>query len=99
MIYGHYDVIAAENEQNLWGTDPFNMTGKNGYLYGRGTSDNKGPILACIFAVNELLKEGLLDVNVIFLIEGEEESGSVGFYEAVNQNKELFQDVDMVLLR
>jgi di- and tripeptidase len=49
--------------------------------------------------VNELLKEGLLDVNVIFLIEGEEESGSVGFYEAVNQNKDLFQDVDMVLLR
>lgn len=41
LIYGHYDVIAAENEQNLWGTDPFNMTGKNGYLYGRGTSDNK----------------------------------------------------------
>lgn len=41
LIYGHYDVIAAENENNLWGTDPFNMTGKNGYLYGRGTSDNK----------------------------------------------------------
>lgn len=49
--------------------------------------------------MNELVKEGLLDVNVIFLIEGEEESGSVGFYEAVNQNKELFQNVDMVLLR
>ncbi|CAO3656823.1 unnamed protein product [Mucor hiemalis] len=98
LIYGHYDVIAAENEKNLWGSDPFCMTGKNGYLYGRGTSDNKGPILASIFAVNELLKEGLLDVNVIFLIEGEEESGSVGFYEAVDQNKELFQDVDMVLL-
>lgn len=54
--------------------------------------------MATIFAVNELLKEGLLDVNVIFLIEGEEESGSVGFYEAVDKNKELFQDVDMVLL-
>jgi di- and tripeptidase len=40
-----------------------------------------------------------LDVNVVFLIEGEEESGSVGFYEAVDKNKELFQDVDMVLLR
>ncbi|CEP18781.1 hypothetical protein [Parasitella parasitica] len=98
LIYGHYDVIAADNEKNLWGSDPFSLTGKNGYLYGRGTSDNKGPILATIFAVNELLKEGLLDVNVIFLIEGEEESGSVGFYEAVDKNKELFQDVDMVLL-
>lgn len=41
LIYGHYDVIAAENEKNLWGSDPFCMTGKNGYLYGRGTSDNK----------------------------------------------------------
>jgi di- and tripeptidase len=41
LIYGHYDVIAAENEKNLWGSDPFSLTGKNGYLYGRGTSDNK----------------------------------------------------------
>ncbi|KAI8086176.1 uncharacterized protein BX664DRAFT_335096 [Halteromyces radiatus] len=98
LIYGHYDVIAAENENDDWQSDPFKLTGKNGYLYGRGTSDNKGPVLACIFAVNELLKEGLLDVNVILLIEGEEESGSVGFYDAVNQNKELFKDVDMILL-
>lgn len=49
--------------------------------------------------MNELLKEGQLDVNVIFLIEGEEESGSVGFYEAVDQNKELFKDVGLILLR
>ncbi|RCH87437.1 hypothetical protein CU098_007221, partial [Rhizopus stolonifer] len=98
LIYGHYDVIAAENENDLWGSDPFTLTGKNGYLYGRGTSDNKGPIIASLFAVSELLKEGLLDVNVIFLIEGEEESGSAGFYEAVENNAELFKDVDMILL-
>lgn len=48
--------------------------------------------------MSELLKEGRLDVNVIFLIEGEEESGSVGFYTAVEQNKALFEDVDMILL-
>jgi acetylornithine deacetylase/succinyl-diaminopimelate desuccinylase-like protein len=41
LIYGHYDVIAAENENDDWQTDPFKLTGKNGYLYGRGTSDNK----------------------------------------------------------
>ena len=41
LIYGHYDVIAAESEKKLWGSDPFTLTGKNGYLYGRGTSDNK----------------------------------------------------------
>ncbi|KAG1459314.1 hypothetical protein G6F56_006190 [Rhizopus delemar] len=99
LVYGHYDVIAVEREKDLWGSDPFRLTGKNGYLYGRGTSDNKGPTLACIFAVSELLNEGQLDVNVIFLIEGEEESGSVGFYEAVDQNKALFNDVDIILLR
>ncbi|KAI9305332.1 hypothetical protein BJ944DRAFT_161937, partial [Cunninghamella echinulata] len=98
LIYGHYDVISAEYENGDWQSDPFKLTGKNGYLYGRGTSDNKGPVLACIFAINDLLKEGLLDVNVILLIEGEEESGSVGFYQAVDQHKELFEDVDMILL-
>lgn len=40
-----------------------------------------------------------MDVNVVFLIEGEEESGSVGLYEAVSQNKELFNDIDLILLR
>ena len=44
-------------------------------------------MLSSIFAVYELLKEGLLDVNVIFLVEGEEESGSVGFVDAVEQHK------------
>lgn len=47
----------------------------------------QGPVLSSIFAVYELLKEGLLDVNVIFLVEGEEESGSVGFVDAVEQHK------------
>ncbi|ORX61449.1 Zn-dependent exopeptidase [Hesseltinella vesiculosa] len=98
LIYGHYDVIAAENENGDWQSDPFKLTGRNGYLYGRGTSDNKGPVLACIFAIHDLLKEGLLDVNVIFLIEGEEENGSVGFFDAVEANKNLFEDVDMILL-
>ncbi|KAI8069989.1 WD40-repeat-containing domain protein [Gongronella butleri] len=98
LVYGHYDVIAAENENGDWHSDPFKLTGRNGYLYGRGTSDNKGPVLASIFAIHDLLKEGLLDVNVIFLIEGEEENGSVGFYDAVEKNKSLFEDVDMILL-
>ncbi|KAG1669406.1 hypothetical protein FOA52_004057 [Chlamydomonas sp. UWO 241] len=52
-FYGHYDVQPA-NEPD-WATDPFEMNAVNEYLYGRGTSDNKGPILAFIFAVRELL--------------------------------------------
>lgn len=98
LFYGHYDVIAAENEKGEWLQDPFKLSGLNGYLYGRGTSDNKGPILASVFAVHELLKEGLLDVNVIFLIEGEEESGSHGFLEALTKHQHLFDSIDLIVL-
>ncbi|KAI8362312.1 hypothetical protein B0O80DRAFT_409457 [Mortierella sp. GBAus27b] len=96
LVYGHYDVIAADIKK--WDHPPFKLTGHDGYLYGRGTSDNKGPILACIFAASELQEEHQLDVNVKFLIEGEEENGSVGFFQAVEQNIELFQEADVILL-
>ncbi|KAJ7622848.1 WD40-repeat-containing domain protein [Mycena polygramma] len=44
LFYGHYDVISAPSEG--WGSPPFTMNGRNGYLYGRGVTDNQGPILA-----------------------------------------------------
>lgn len=98
LFYGHYDVIAAENEQAKWKYDPFTLTGENGYLYGRGISDNKGPIMAAIYAAHELANEQSLDADIIFLIEGEEESGSRGFKEAIKTKKELIGDVDWILL-
>lgn len=98
LFYGHYDVIPAENEQNKWICNPFQMEGINDYLYGRGTSDNKGPIMAAIFAVAELVAQKALDSDIIFLIEGEEESGSRGFEQAVRANKHLIGDVDWILL-
>lgn len=98
LFYGHYDVVAAENEHGKWLTDPFSMEGIDGYLYGRGTSDNKGPIMAAIFACAELIAEQALASDIIFLIEGEEESGSRGFSKAVQQNKALIGDVDWILL-
>ena len=70
-----------------WQTDPFTLTGKNGYLYGRGTTDNKGPIVAVACAAAELLRRRSLNVDLVMLIEGEEESGSGGFREAVQKNK------------
>ena len=53
-------------------------------------TDNKGPILATLFAVSELLEERKLTSNICFLIEGEEESGSAGFYDAVQAYKVRF---------
>jgi di- and tripeptidase len=98
LFYGHYDVIPAENEQGKWICDPFQMEGINDYLYGRGTSDNKGPIIAAIFAVAELVAQKALDSDIIFLIEGEEECGSRGFEQAVHANKHLIGDIDWILL-
>ncbi|KAI8931812.1 hypothetical protein NX059_011449 [Plenodomus lindquistii] len=98
LFYGHYDVIPAENEHRKWKHDPFTLTGESGYLYGRGVSDNKGPIMAAIYAAHELAKEQKLDSDIIFLIEGEEESGSRGFEKAVQSRKDLIGDVDWILL-
>jgi len=98
LFYGHYDVIAAENKQNKWITNPFSMAGIDGYLYGRGTSDNKGPIMAAIYAVAELVAQRALDSDVVFLLEGEEECGSRGFEEAIKQYKHLIGPIDWILL-
>ncbi|KAJ6584681.1 hypothetical protein B0H19DRAFT_1106072 [Mycena capillaripes] len=96
LFYGHYDVISAPPEG--WDSDPFHMAGRNGYLYGRGVTDNKGPILAVACAVANLLATRALDVDVVFLIEGEEECGSTGFGDAVRTHKDLIGDIDAILV-
>lgn len=81
----HYDVISAPPDG--WDTDPFTVTGRNGYLYGRGVTDNKGPIMAVACAAAELLQDRALGIDLVFLIEGEEETGSVGFVDAIKEHK------------
>ena len=81
----HYDVVSAPDSG--WTSDPFTLTARNGYLYGRGVTDNKGPILAVACAAADLLGRRALDVDLVFLIEGEEESGSGGFMETVKRHK------------
>lgn len=81
LVYGHLDVQPAAKEDG-WDTEPFVLTEKNGALYGRGATDDKGPVLAwfaVIEAYQALKKE--LPVNLRFLLEGMEESGSVGLPE------------------
>lgn len=106
-FYGHYDVQPAHEPE--WQTDPFEVTSVDGYLYARGVSDNKGPILAFVYAVKELLEGGGslagggdgtqgLPVNVAFLFEGEEENGSIGFRDAVMQNVRWFEGTRAVLI-
>lgn len=76
LIYGHYDV-QPEDPVAEWNSDPFTPIVRDGIIYARGSTDNKGQILAHILGVAETLKEqGDLPVNLIFLVEGEEEIGS-----------------------
>jgi acetylornithine deacetylase/succinyl-diaminopimelate desuccinylase-like protein len=76
LIYGHYDVQPAQKSDG-WKTEPFEPTLEDGYLYGRGVSDNKGQILAHLCALKGLSQsEEGIPVNVTVLVEGEEEIGS-----------------------
>jgi acetylornithine deacetylase/succinyl-diaminopimelate desuccinylase-like protein len=85
LIYGHYDVQPVDPIE-LWDTAPFEPVLKDGRIWGRGTSDNKGQMMAHVLGVEMTLKKhGELPVNLIFLFEGEEEIGSpnlVPFLEA-----------------
>src|SRR5690606_34812945 len=76
LIYGHYDVQPAAKEDG-WDHDPFDPVEKDGKLYARGSSDDKGQVFAHVKAVESVLAaERKLPVNVKFIIEGEEEIGS-----------------------
>jgi len=98
LFYGHYDVVAAENKTRDWIETPFRMHGTNGYLYGRGVSDNKGPVLAALYAVADVVARQELSSDIVFLIEGEEECGSRGFQAAVKNNKHVIGDIGWILL-
>ncbi|KAL4953290.1 hypothetical protein BDW69DRAFT_184610 [Aspergillus filifer] len=98
LFYGHYDVVGADANRQKWKTDPYQLTSMDGFLYGRGVSDNKGPILAALYAAADLARQKTLRCNVVFLIEGEEESGSQGFHETVRKHKEQIGPVDWILL-
>lgn len=98
LFYGHYDVVGADANRPKWKTDPYQLTSLNGFLYGRGVTDNKGPILAALYAAADLARQKSLRCDVVFLIEGEEESGSQGFHETVRQHKSQIGRVDWILL-
>lgn len=91
LVYGHYDV-QPEDPVDLWTTPPFQPTVRNGKVYARGATDDKGQFLVHIKAVQALLAGGgELPVNVKFLIEGEEEIGSEHLAPFLKEQKELLQ--------
>jgi acetylornithine deacetylase/succinyl-diaminopimelate desuccinylase-like protein len=91
LIYGHYDVQPVD-PINLWDSPPFEPTIKDGKIYARGATDDKGQMYMHIKTVEAFMKtEGTLPLNVKFIIEGEEEIGSGNLEEFVNKNQELLK--------
>jgi acetylornithine deacetylase/succinyl-diaminopimelate desuccinylase-like protein len=77
-VYGHHDVQPVDPLE-LWTSPPFEPTVRDGCLYARGASDDKGQIHFQLAAVRHLLAaDGGLPVNLKFFVEGEEEAGSPG---------------------
>jgi acetylornithine deacetylase/succinyl-diaminopimelate desuccinylase-like protein len=98
IIYGHYDVQPAD-PLNLWTTPPFEPVERDGRLYGRGTADNKGPLMTHIAAVARLLEENpRLPLRITFLVEGEEEMGSPSFLPFLESQQDGLRQADLVFL-
>jgi len=76
LVYGHYDVQPAD-PLDLWESPPFEPTVRDGRLYARGASDDKGQVFATVAAIESLLATGGAPVNLKVLVEGEEESSGV----------------------
>ncbi|MBB5349833.1 acetylornithine deacetylase/succinyl-diaminopimelate desuccinylase-like protein [Haloferula luteola] len=76
LIYGHYDVQPVD-PLNLWTSDPFQPEIRDGRIWARGATDNKGQMFAHLMGVAQTMAtHGDLPVNLTFLFEGEEEIGS-----------------------
>lgn len=91
LIYGHYDV-QPEGDVSLWDSNPYEPEIRNGRIYARGTGDNKGQIFAHVKGY-EVYKSayGEPNVNLKFMIEGEEESGSVQMHSFAEKYREMLK--------
>ncbi|HUL52754.1 MAG TPA: M20/M25/M40 family metallo-hydrolase [Opitutaceae bacterium] len=97
IIYGHYDVQPPD-PLNLWTSPPFEPTERDGRLWGRGTADNKGPLMTHLTAVGRLLEQNPhLPLRITFLIEGEEETGSPSFLPFLERYRHRLK-ADLVFL-
>ncbi|GGJ88011.1 peptidase M20 [Lentibacillus kapialis] len=97
LFYGHYDVQPVDPIEQ-WKSDPFKPENRNGRLYARGSSDDKGQVFMHLAVFEAYMKtEGKLPINVKVCIEGEEEIGSENLYKVLHDKKEQF-DADFAVI-
>jgi Cys-Gly metallodipeptidase DUG1 len=100
LVYGHYDVQPALLEDG-WATEPFKLSvDDKGRMYGRGSTDDKGPVLGWLNAIEAHQKAGVeFPVNLLMCFEGMEEYGSDGLDDFINaEAKKYFADADAVCI-
>jgi acetylornithine deacetylase/succinyl-diaminopimelate desuccinylase-like protein len=91
LVYGHYDVVPAEMADG-WHTPPFEPVEKDGKIYARGATDDKGQLFIHVKALESYLQTaGHAPVNVKFLIEGEEEVSSPNLVPFLKEHLELLR--------
>ena len=102
LVYGHYDVQPADPIE-LWDNPPFDPIIKKtdihpeGAIYARGACDDKGQMFMHLKAFEYMKKFDKLKCNIKFMIEGEEEVGSVNLEKFINENKEKLSN-DVILI-
>lgn len=95
LFYGHYDVQPPE-PLDLWKSEPFEPTVRDGRIYARGVADNKAQFFSHLMAIRHWMREtGELPVNVKFIAEGEEEVGSPHLDEVIAEHRDAL-DADFV---
>jgi acetylornithine deacetylase/succinyl-diaminopimelate desuccinylase-like protein len=91
IVYGHYDV-QPEDPLDLWVKPPFDPRVENGRIYARGAADDKGQVHLHLWAARAWLEtQGRLPLNLRFLFEGEEESGSTNLQRWLGANRDRLQ--------
>jgi acetylornithine deacetylase/succinyl-diaminopimelate desuccinylase-like protein len=97
LVYGHYDVVPAAMEDG-WDNPPFEPVEKDGKIYARGATDDKGQLFIHVKALESYLEaNGGAPVNVKFLIEGEEEVSSPNLAPFIQKNLDLL-DADVCVI-
>ncbi|KAJ5421681.1 Peptidase M20 [Penicillium cf. griseofulvum] len=100
LVYGHYDVQPALKEDG-WATEPFELTiDEKDRMYGRGSTDDKGPVLGWLNVIDAHRKAGIeFPVNLLCCFEGMEEYGSEGLDDFIQaESKKYFKDTDAVCI-
>lgn len=96
LVYAHYDVMPVA-PLDLWQSDPWEPSIRDGRLYARGADDDKGQAMIQAKAFEYLVHEGLMNCHVKFIFEGEEEIGSPSLEAFMQEHKDLLQ-ADIILV-